>query len=93
MVEHLLDGGLNQVHSRLGLAVVAGTLESMSEATHRHLGHTYLCCMHSIIQPEGLGMGVAPYCTKTTLMSGVLADLRWWKTFLESTQGRFANAT
>jgi len=37
--------------SRLGLSVVAGTLESLSDATPSRIGHTYLRRYHSVVHP------------------------------------------
>lgn len=53
MVRHLLHRPKQEMVSRLVLAVVAGTLESLSEATPSRLGHTYLRSMYDVIHPGG----------------------------------------
>jgi hypothetical protein len=42
IVEHLLDSPPSREYSRLSLAVVAGVLQSLVEATPIRLGHTHL---------------------------------------------------
>ena len=42
MVQYLRSSDMTREFSRLSLAVVAGTLESLSDATPSRLGHTYL---------------------------------------------------
>jgi hypothetical protein len=53
IAKHLIKAPLMR-WSRLSLAVAAGILESMVEATPRRIGHTYLRGrLHSLIHPEG----------------------------------------
>jgi hypothetical protein len=52
------------------------------DATPRHLGNTYLCKFHSLIQPPGLGTGLAPYLTMASLSTEVRRELWWWHQFL-----------
>ena len=74
--------------SRLGLAVVAGVLESLSDATPKRYGHTVLREFHTLVHPPGMGTGMAPYITRTKITQKVYDGIRWWKTFLKSGQGR-----
>jgi hypothetical protein len=90
MVEHLQYADPNRTWSRLSLAVVAGVLESLSEATPRRLGHTHLRYFHSLVHPEGGGTGAAQYYTSTRLTDTVRAELAWWARFLETGDGRYA---
>jgi hypothetical protein len=92
IVQHLLDAPLSRRWSRLSLAVAAGILESLAEATPRRLGHTYLRRFHSAVHPPGLGTGAEPYYTLTTLSSDIRTDLQWWVSYLTIGEGRFARA-
>jgi hypothetical protein len=67
IVEHLIEAHEDRAFSRLSLAVAAGVLQSLVEATPLRLGHTYLRRFHGVVRPEGLGTGAAPYYTTTTL--------------------------
>jgi hypothetical protein len=82
MVDYLLSQGSNKEFSRLALAVVAGTLQSLVEATPRRMGSTRLRSLHSDVRPPGMGTGVEPYYTKTTLSEKTRTDLEWWLSFL-----------
>jgi hypothetical protein len=93
IVQHLRQAPLNRRWSRLSLAVAAGVLESLIEATPRRIGHTYLRRFHSVVHPEGLGTGLDPYLTLTSLTPAVRKDLEWWATFLKQGGGRYARAT
>jgi hypothetical protein len=63
IVDHLLNAPIDQVFSRLSLAVAAGVLESLVEATPLRRGNTYLRRFHSIVRLPGLGLGLDPYLT------------------------------
>ena len=63
----------------LSLAVVVGILEALVESTPRLLGHTKLRQFHDIVHPLGLGVGIDPYYTRTTLTPEVCNDLAWWQ--------------
>jgi hypothetical protein len=93
IVQHLRQAPLNRRWSRLSLAVAAGVLESLIEATPRRIGHTYLRRFHSVVHPEGLGSGLDPYLTLASLTREVRKDLEWWATFLKEGGGRYARAT
>jgi hypothetical protein len=93
IVQHLIKAPPYRRWSRLSLAVAAGVLESLIEATPRRIGHTYLRRMHSVVHPEGLGTGLDPYLTLTSLPPEVLTDLKWWAIFLKEGGGRYARAT
>jgi hypothetical protein len=89
----MINAPLHRKWSRLSLAVAAGILESLVEATPRRIGHTYLRRFHSLVHPEGGGTGLEPYLTTTTLTPDIRVDLVWWATFLAVGGGRFACAT
>jgi hypothetical protein len=93
IVKHLVNASHHRKWSRLSLAVAAGILESLVEATPRRIGHTYLRRFHSLVHPEGGGIGLEPYLTTTSLTPEVRMDLAWWATFLAAGGGRYARAT
>lgn len=93
MVEHLLDSAPHKQWSRLSMAVVSGTLESLVEATPRRLGHTHLRAFHSLIHPAGLGEGAEPYYTYTSITNEVRDGLKWWSAFFVSGEGRYSRPT
>jgi hypothetical protein len=92
IAEHLLDSPKSRVFSRLSLAVAAGVLQSLVDATPVRLGHTYLRRFHSLVRPPGLGNGLAPYLTTCPISDEVKQDLRWWRQFLLRDSGRFARS-
>jgi hypothetical protein len=92
IVEHLLYSPKSRVYSRLSLAVAAGVLQSLVDATPVRLGHTYLRRFHSLVRPPGLGSGLAPYLTTCSIPDEVKQDLRWWCQFLLHDAGRFARS-
>ena len=51
IVEHLLESPPSREYSRLSLAVAAGVLQSLVDATPIRLGHTYLRRFHSMVRP------------------------------------------
>jgi hypothetical protein len=93
IVEHLIAAPADRAFSRLSLAVAAGVLQSLVEATPLRLGHTYLRRFHGVVRPEGLGTGAAPYYTTTVVPMAVKTDLEWWRGFLRRTEGRFARSS
>ena len=74
--------------SRLALSVIAGTLESVAEATPRRLGHTYLRATHSLIHPEGHEPGVEIYYSYGRVTKEVLNEMAWWNSLLDRPGGR-----
>ena len=88
MVEHLLYSPRHSQFSRLSLAVAAGVLESIAEATPHRMGHTHLRPLHTLVHPPGSGTGITPYCTVTCLTPQVYDCLTWWKQCLLLGQGR-----
>ena len=82
MVEHLQAGRDDQEYSRLALSVVAGTLESLVDATPGRIGHTYLRRLHEIVHPPGYDTGAAVYYTRSPLSSQIKHDLKWWALLL-----------
>jgi hypothetical protein len=90
VVEYLLASPPGQQFSRLSLSVSTGILQSWVEATPNYIGAiTYLRRHYDLIRPPGLGMGLAPYCTKTIIPHNTRAELTWWVSFLRSHQGTF----
>ena len=87
--ELLLHSPAQKKWSRLSLAVAAGVLESLSEATPRRLGHNRLRHLHSLVHPADCGTGIAPYYTTTLLNGLVLEEVTWWATYLKIGKGRF----
>ena len=82
--EHLIASPPDTLWSRLSLAVAAGILESMSDATPKHLGHTHLRQFHTLVHPPELGTGAEPYFTRTQLTGEVINELHWWVKFLKT---------
>mmetsp|Transcript_4992 Transcript_4992/g.7655 ORF Transcript_4992/g.7655 Transcript_4992/m.7655 type:complete len:195 (-) Transcript_4992:1000-1584(-) len=93
MVEHLIYSNPKKQWSRLTLAVVAGTLESLSEAMPQRMGHTHLWDLHKLIHPGDLGTGLEPYLTFTTLSESSRMGLKWWSQFIISSEGCYARPT
>lgn len=93
IVKHLINSPAHRRWSRLSLAVAAGILESLVEATPRRIGHTHLRRFHSLVHPPGIGSGAEPYYTTTPVPAEVRRDLRWWVTYLETGEGKFARST
>ena len=92
IVDHLLESSSTREFSRLSLAVAAGVLQSLVEATPLRLGHTYLRRFHSLVRPPGLGSGLEPYLTTCCVSDEVKVDLRWWRVFLRHEGGRFSRS-
>ena len=92
ITEHLLDSPKTRKFSRLSLAVAAGVLQSLVDATPIRLGHTYLRRFHSLVRPPGLGSGLEPYLTTCAITDEVKQDLLWWRRFLLHAEGRFARS-
>jgi hypothetical protein len=92
IVEHLIAAPAGRAFSRLSLAVAAGVLQSLMEATPLRLGHTYLHRFRSVVRPDGLGTRAAPYYTTTVVPSAVKKDLEWWRGVLQEAGGRFARS-
>jgi hypothetical protein len=90
IVQYLRAAPLSRRWFRLSLAVAAGLLESLVDATPRRIGHTYLQRFHSTVHPPGLGTGAEPYYTTTTLSADIRTDLEWWASYLTIGEGRFA---
>ena len=74
--------------SRLALSVVAGTLESLSDATPNRLGHTYLRATHALIHPEGGETGREGHCTSCRISQAVKREMNWWSRLLADPRGR-----
>jgi hypothetical protein len=66
--------------SRLGLAVVKGVLESQSEATPSHSGHTHLRSLEDTLHPANWGEDYMVYYSFTSLTDRNVQDLLWYKT-------------
>jgi len=90
MVQHLRTKPSHHKWSVLALSVVAGTLESLADATPMRLGHTYLRSLHDTIHQEGSLMGRERYYAFTTLHDQVASDLQWWEAILTQEVSRTA---
>ena len=88
MVDYVINYPSPSRLSRLALSVIAGTLESLAEATPNRLGHTYLRQTHSLLHPEGYPAGRKVYYTTCTITAPVLAEMQWWRCILLSGKGR-----
>ena len=84
-VEHFDE---TRTMSRLALSVVAGTLESVADATPNRLGHTYLRATHSLIHPHGHEPGRHIYYTYCLVTDEVRRDMTWWSRILQVPGGR-----
>ena len=84
MVQHVLLSPADHLFSRLALSVVAGVLESLTEATPDKIGHTYLRAFHNDVHPEGSGTGAAPYYGTSRVPEASRIGLRWWANALHS---------
>ena len=94
MVNHVLHSPADRSFSRLALSVVAGVLESLTEATPDKIGHTHLRAFHNDVHPEGSGTGAAPYYGTSKVSDASRKGLRWWATALHSlTTGRQARTS
>ena len=67
MWKHLLFLSPSRKWSSLSLSVIAGTPESLVEATPQHLGYTHLRALYSPIHQKGHEPGITIYYTTTTL--------------------------
>jgi hypothetical protein len=65
--------------SRLGLAILTGILESLSEVTPARIGRAYLRKLYGIIHPEGLDEVDLAYFSYTELPDDTVQDLLWWR--------------
>ena len=90
ITQHLLDSPPTQQFSRLGLAVAAGILQSLVDATPSFVGSTYLRKFHTLVHPSDSGTGIRPYLTYSHLPPQVRSELRWWNRYLKRDQGRVA---
>ena len=90
ITRHLRSSPPSQRFSRLGLAVAAGILQSLVDATPSFLGNTYLRQFHSLVHPPGLGTGVTTYLSYTTIPEPVRRELGWWEQYLQQPKGRVA---
>ncbi len=67
-MEYLLASPPDQEFSRLSLAVSTGILQSLVDGTPNRIGATYLRTHYDVLHPpDSVGVGLAPYCTKTIL--------------------------
>ncbi len=63
------------------------------EETPRGIGQNQLRRFHYLVKPTGIGSGDEQYYTTTTGPAEVRRDLRWWVTYLETGEGKFARST
>eukprot|EP00956_Cyclotella_meneghiniana_P001836 scaffold2011_cov26-Cyclotella_meneghiniana.AAC.6 len=78
----------SQLFSRLSLAISTGILQSLVDGTPNRIGNTYLRAQYDDLHPPDAPLGLAAYCTKTTISPAARKELRWWESFLKSTWGR-----
>ena len=90
ITQHLLDSPPTQQFSRLGLAVAAGILQSLVDATPSFVGSTYLRKFHTLVHPSDSGTGIRPYLTYSCIPPQVRSELKWWNRYLTRDQGRVA---
>jgi hypothetical protein len=76
-----------QPMSRLALSVIAGTLESLVEATPHRLGHTYLRATYDLLHLDGT-VGRNKYYTTAVITDAIRRDMKWWLRILETGTGR-----
>ena len=88
MAEYLRSVPCDQPFSRLALSVIAGTLESIADATPTRIGHTHLKATHSLIHPEGSPGGRAVYYTTCLIPEAVKKEMSWWIRLLRDNRGR-----
>ena len=88
MAEYLRSVPDGQPFSRLALSVIAGTLESIADATPNRIGHTHLKATHSLIHPEGSPGGRAVYYTTCFIPEAVKKEMSWWIRLLQDNRGR-----
>lgn len=88
MVDHMLSQPVHKRQSKLALAVLAGTLESLAEATPSRIGHTYLRRLYDAIHEEGSPGGAQRYHSEVTLPLPVREDFQWWRTILATDMAR-----
>ena len=73
--------------------MVAGTLESLVEATPQRLGHTHLRELHLFIHPIGSNCGNDIYFIITIIPQNIRDDLKWWILFLGLENRRYLRPT
>ena len=88
MTHHLLASPPTQRFSRLSLAVVAGVLQSLVDATPAFIGNTYLRQLHSTVHPPGLDIPTLPYYSYCLIPEPVRQELQWWANYLATDTGR-----
>jgi hypothetical protein len=76
--------------SRLGLAVVGGVLESLTEATQSQIGHTYLRHLQGTLHPKDWKGDDLPYYSCTALTTDDVRELEMWRWLLRRNDGRTA---
>lgn len=92
MADHLRGYPTGKPLSRLALSVIAGTLESLADATPRRLGHTYLRHTHGLIHPSGMDPGPDVYYTSCVVTPPVRREMAWWIRLLQNPIGRVVNS-
>ena len=90
MVDHLLSRSPSALFSKLALAVLAGSLESLAEATPSRIGHTHLRHLYDVIHDDGAPTGARRYHAEALIPVLVRADLLWWRTILTADMARVA---
>ena len=74
--------------SRLALSVIAGTPESLADATPNGLGHTHLRNTHRLIHPERHNPGQGVCHSSCPIPDPVRAEMDWWLLIPADDRGR-----
>ena len=91
-VDYLLSRPRDHILSRLSLAVIAGVLQSVVDATPQRLGQGHLRPLHDDLHRLDEEMdipttGAAKYYTSVELSRASIRALEWWRDFLEINPG------
>jgi len=87
MIRYVRNRPLSHQFSHLALSVVAGTLESLSDATPFKMGHSRLRGMYELIHRGEDTFGLASYLRKSPVCGDTRSDLGWWEETLLSNPG------
>ena len=88
MAKHVLSVPKDTPFSRLALSVVAGTLESLADATPNRMGHTHLVGTHGLIHKDNPEIGRPAYYSTCYITDTVRSEMKWWIHILSDTRGR-----
>ena len=89
-IDYLLSRPRGGSLSRLSLAVVTGVLQSIVDATPRHVGQAHLRALYDdmhLLDETGHLSGAAKYYTVVKLSPASQHGLQWWQGYLRSNPG------